>query len=505
VTAATRTNWTIDYTGSYDAWGNTTSQQRGSTTKSTAYDAQDHLLHWSSTTNNQQEWYLYDASGERVLRRSFDGTNTTLTVYAFGIEEHQYAYSGSGSTATNTGNTYYYTLAGRLLGTWDGTSPTTTFLLTDSLGSVVSSFNNPASGAVMQGNQLYGPYGNQRLKQGSLSTNKGFTGQYNDGLTGLDYDHARYYDPTIGLFLSADPMGGLDAYGYVGGNPESETDPSGLYRVAAIGPWGGSSASMSAPVVSSGGAGSLPYPFQPWTPPPVPAPAGGLVSHYTPPLPAPAAGVFHHPTSSAPAPIKITVVRRPGSGVPGSQDSCGGTGNEIFCMNWGVNYAFYGPGGATYSLPGTYCPGCADIGGGNDPTENGRDEEPNDTVGTSDVEESADQSCGGGLSFTATTQVATAHGEQAIGTLKPGQKVLAYNPKTHSMELQPILHVWINHDNDLVDLTITHAVHTQHGKAVKASNEVIHTNKKHPFLTVEKGFLPVGKIKLGMHVVEANG
>jgi RHS repeat-associated protein len=94
----------------------------------------------------------------------------------------------------------------------------------------------------MQGNQLYGPYGNQRLKQGSLSTNKGFTGQYNDGLTGLDYYNARYYDPAIGLFLSADPMGGLDAYGYAGGNPETDTDPSGLYRIAATGPGGSPSA-----------------------------------------------------------------------------------------------------------------------------------------------------------------------------------------------------------------------------------------------------------------------
>ena len=71
------------------------------------------------------------------------------------------------------------------------------------------------------------------------------------------------------------------------------------------------------------------------------------------------------------------------------------------------------------------------------------------------------------------------------------------------MELQPILHVWINHDNDLIDLTITKT--TRQGKATKPTSEVIHTNKKHPFLTVEKGFLPVGQIKLGMHVVEANG
>jgi hypothetical protein len=40
---------------------------------------------------------------------------------------------------------------------------------------------------------------------------------------------------------------------------------------------------------------------------------------------------------------------------------------------------------------------------------------------------------------------------------------------------------------------------------VRQINEVIHTNKKHPFLTVEKGFLPVGQINLGMHVVEADG
>jgi hypothetical protein len=71
------------------------------------------------------------------------------------------------------------------------------------------------------------------------------------------------------------------------------------------------------------------------------------------------------------------------------------------------------------------------------------------------------------------------------------------------MELQPILHVWINHDNDLVDLTITST--TKSGKATKPSSEVLHTNKKHPFLTVEKGFVPVGQIKLGMHVVEADG
>ncbi len=189
-------------------------------------------MRWSSSVNNQEEWYLYDASGERVLRRSYDGSHTTITVYAFGEEEHQYAYSGSGSSATNTSNTYYYDLGGQLMGTWDGSSSTTTFFLADTLGSVVSSFNNlPNGAAVVLGDQVYGPYGNQRTQQGTIGTSKGFTGQYNDWLTGLNYYGARYYDPVIGQFLSADVIQGngvgMDPYSYVGDNPETNIDPTG--------------------------------------------------------------------------------------------------------------------------------------------------------------------------------------------------------------------------------------------------------------------------------------
>ena len=101
--------------------------------------------------------------------------------------------------------------------------------------------------------------------------------------------------------------------------------------------------------------------------------------------------------------------------------------------------------------------------------------------------------------------MSTDHGEQAIGTLHVGDKVWAYNPKTHKMELEPVLHVWINHDNDLVDLTVGRTIHMQHGKISVQASEVIHTNMKHPFLTKEKGFLPVGQITIGMHLLQADG
>jgi hypothetical protein len=56
------------------------------------------------------------------------------------------------------------------------------------LGSVVLSF----SASAILGEQLYGPYGNQRYMEGSLGTDKGYTGQFADSVTGLDYDHARW-------------------------------------------------------------------------------------------------------------------------------------------------------------------------------------------------------------------------------------------------------------------------------------------------------------------------
>jgi len=101
--------------------------------------------------------------------------------------------------------------------------------------------------------------------------------------------------------------------------------------------------------------------------------------------------------------------------------------------------------------------------------------------------------------------VTTDHGKQPIGTLHVGEKVEAYNPKTHKMELQPILHVWTHSDSDLVDLTITTVAKSRHGKPVTLKSEVVHTTSEHPFLTAESGFVSAGKVKLEMHVLRADG
>jgi RHS repeat-associated protein len=57
-----------------------------------------------------------------------------------------------------------------------------------------------------------------------------FTGRENDG-TGLYFNRARYYNPSLQRFISEDPArlpGGINFYAYVANKPVSLTDPSGL-------------------------------------------------------------------------------------------------------------------------------------------------------------------------------------------------------------------------------------------------------------------------------------
>jgi RHS repeat-associated protein len=72
----------------------------------------------------------------------------------------------------------------------------------------------------------YDSYGN-----GSSSlTRYGYTGRESDEQTGLYYYRARWYDASIGRFISEDPVGfngGINFYAYVKNNPLNLIDPEG--------------------------------------------------------------------------------------------------------------------------------------------------------------------------------------------------------------------------------------------------------------------------------------
>jgi RHS repeat-associated protein len=80
----------------------------------------------------------------------------------------------------------------------------------------------------MVGRVRYNPYGTVRYEDGTLPTDKRFTGEQVDGATGLQYLRARYYDPAIGRFLGRDPLPFVNRYAYVGNNPANYVDPYGL-------------------------------------------------------------------------------------------------------------------------------------------------------------------------------------------------------------------------------------------------------------------------------------
>ena len=79
----------------------------------------------------------------------------------------------------------------------------------------------------------YTPYGSVARKEGTVAFPHTFTGHRQDA-TGLVFMGARYYDPSLGRFVTADPtiqrMGDpqdLNRYSYARNNPLKYTDPSG--------------------------------------------------------------------------------------------------------------------------------------------------------------------------------------------------------------------------------------------------------------------------------------
>lgn len=61
---------------------------------------------------------------------------------------------------------------------------------------------------------------------------------------------------------------------------------------------------------------------------------------------------------------------------------------------------------------------------------------------------------GGGLSFSADTQVATPRAERPIASLRVGDQVSAYDPTTGKATTQTITHVYLHHDTGRLDVTL---------------------------------------------------
>jgi RHS repeat-associated protein len=106
---------------------------------------------------------------------------------------------------------------------------TVTYVYSDPQGTPLAEAD--ASGAITATFD-YRPYGGQAL--GAAPSGPGYTGHVNDPESGLVYMQARYYDPSVGRFLSTDPVGPspgnlshFNRYDYANNNPILNIDPDG--------------------------------------------------------------------------------------------------------------------------------------------------------------------------------------------------------------------------------------------------------------------------------------
>ena len=149
--------------------------------------------------NGQTKRYIYD--GEDILLE-YDGANVLQARYTHGpgIDEP--------IAVTKGGATFFYHQDG--LGTVTD--------LTDSAGAIAKSYAYDAYGTILE-------------SPGTLEQPYTYTGREFDAESGLYYYRARYYDPMVGRFNSADPIGlfgGMNLYRYVSNNPAGLKDVWGL-------------------------------------------------------------------------------------------------------------------------------------------------------------------------------------------------------------------------------------------------------------------------------------
>ena len=172
----------------------------------------------SLVTGGTTTTFVYDAAGGRVKKTS----SSITTLYIGKLYEctsgvctkHIFA-GGNRIVSKKPSGTYYYH--------------------TDHLGS--SSVVTDASGAKVEEIYYY-PFGQTRVNSGSVNLHYKYTGQEEDAETGLYFYNARYYDPAIGRFISADsivPNPGdpqdLNRYTYAGNNPLIYIDPTGHFKL----------------------------------------------------------------------------------------------------------------------------------------------------------------------------------------------------------------------------------------------------------------------------------
>jgi RHS repeat-associated protein len=252
LSGATGIYGTIGYT--YDAAGNRSSQTVNGLQDAYAYYPGTNRLR--TITGVHPELFEYDAAGN-TTRRIPGASNIQPLI----TDPADYTYANSGQRAKKHNSAdviYHYDPSGQLIAE---TTPTGSLIrayvwlenqplaMIGANGSVYYFHNDhlgtpqkltDSTGAIVWSAD-YLPFGHADVTVDTVENNLRFSGQYYDRETGLHYNYWRYYDPKLGRYLRADPIGlagGVNPFSFTENNPVNLIDPDGespfFFPVAAI-------------------------------------------------------------------------------------------------------------------------------------------------------------------------------------------------------------------------------------------------------------------------------
>ena len=258
-------------TYAYDAYNNLTRKSGTGGTTTFKYDAKDKTRLTSVLNGSDEKYFSYDASGNITTYKG-ETKNSPQNLYwsrgnklksgRIGLyfeyeydannirykktvnnDETVYYYNGTTLISERTGNDYIrylYDESGICGMTFNGMPY---YFEKNIMGDVMRVYDQKG---VKVAEFTYDSYGNICSETGDMAyyVKIRYRGYYYDNETGFYYLQSRYYDPSIGRFISADQpelipslamnIGQLNLYAYCNNDPISYTDESGEGIIAII-------------------------------------------------------------------------------------------------------------------------------------------------------------------------------------------------------------------------------------------------------------------------------
>ena len=209
----------------YDANGNMITKIDGAVTKEYIYDVENRLVEVKKNGDTIAK-FEYDGDGGRTKKTVWTGSGLESQVSSL--------FVGSLFEIVDGKETSHVFLGSKRIASVTNGSPS--FILDDHLGGVNVVTNADGDPAQLVEYKPFGSFSrNETFLDMDAQQSRYFTGQRLDDETGLYYYGARYYDPSIGRFITADPTvqhvgdpQDLNRYTYCRNNPVNLIDPSGL-------------------------------------------------------------------------------------------------------------------------------------------------------------------------------------------------------------------------------------------------------------------------------------